>query len=211
MDRQSLQKNILEQPYQREQWQFVLREYFGVNKLLQIPQSVSLPANEIAQSAFELGQFTTTDGRLIGLFEVQLHENVYIERNRVSVRNLLRHVYRYDVDGALVVFTQLHKWRFSFVSEIRILDDQGNPVKKETEPKRFTYLLGQGESCRTAAERFEKLKGKSIHLNDLFDAFSVEKLNKEFFQQYKAHFEKFCDHLAENKTYRKLFLGSDKA
>lgn len=116
---------------------------------------------------------------------------------------MLRQVYKYDVDAALIVFVQNKKWRFSYVSEVRTEDG-----KKETEPKRYTYLFGKGESCRTAADRFDKLKGKPIYLNDLFDAFSVEKLNKDFFKSYKEFFEIFSNHLAANKNYRKIILGS---
>ncbi|NBP70912.1 MAG: hypothetical protein EBU52_19515, partial [Cytophagia bacterium] len=154
------------------------------------------------EDAVELGSFTTADEREVGIFEVKLQPQVWIERNRVGLRSLLRQVYKYDVDGALIVFQQDHKWRFSYVSEIRTEDG-----KKETEPKRYTYLFGKGESCRTAAERFDKLKGKPIHLNDLYDAFSVEKLNKDFFKTYKEFNEKFWKYLAEPKNgYRKLFI-----
>ncbi|MBK7447817.1 MAG: hypothetical protein IPJ45_17695 [Ignavibacteria bacterium] len=48
-------------------------------------------------------------------------------------------------------------------------------------------------------DRFDKLKGKPVYLNDLFEAFSVEKLNKEFFKSYKEHYEKFWKYLAADK------------
>src|SRR6185436_14286285 len=133
------------------------------------------------------------DERLVGVYEITLKEDAKTKLaiNKVGLRNLLRSVYKYDVDGALIVFVQGNKWRFSYVSEIRT--EEG---KKETEPKRYTYLFGKGESCRTAAERFDKLHGKPIYINDLFEAFSVDKLNKDFFKLYKEFFEKFSEHLA---------------
>lgn len=205
MDKKILQNSILEKAYQPEKWLDVMKEYFGVKKIHQIPQTITLPKNDIAESAIELGSFYTIDERLVGIYEVRLKPKAWLDKNRVGLRNLLRHVYKYDVDGALIVFFLDEKWRFSFVSEIRT--EEG---KKGTEPKRYTYLFGKGESCRTAAERFDKLKGKPIYLADLFDAFSVDKLNKDFFKSYKDFFEKFSAHLAENIDYRKKIVGSDK-
>lgn len=205
MDKKTLQSSILEKAYQPSTWLDVMKDYFGAKKFHQKPQTISLPNNDIAESAVELGSFYTADERLVGMYEVHLTPKAWLDKNRVGLRNLLRSVYKYDVDGALIVFVQGEKWRFSFVSEIRT--EEG---KKETEPKRYTYLFGEGESCRTAAERFDKLKGKPLYLADLFDAFSVEKLNKDFFKSYKEFFEKFSAHLAANSEYRKLFLGTKK-
>jgi len=203
MDKKKLQTDILEASYQPEQWLEVLKLYFGAKKFHQTPQPIILPSNDLAEMAAEIGSFYTADERLIGIYEVKLTEKAWISKNRVGLRNLLRQVYKYDVDGALIVFVQDSKWRFSYVSEIRT--EEG---KKETEPKRYTYLFGKGESCRTAAERFDKLQGKPIYLSDLFDAFSVDKLNKDFFKSYKEFFEKFSAHLASESKYRKLILGS---
>ncbi|GIV30469.1 MAG: hypothetical protein KatS3mg028_1535 [Bacteroidia bacterium] len=203
MDKKTLQNSILEKAYQPEKWLDVMKEYFGAKKFHQKPQPVSLPSNEIAHSAVELGSFYTADERIVGIYEVKLTDKALIERNRVGLRNLFKSIIRYDLDAALIVYIQAKKWRFSYVSEIRTAEG-----KKETEPKRYTYLFGEGESCRTAAERFDKLKGKPIYLNDLFEAFSVEKLNKDFFKTYKEFYEKFWKYLAAHKHYSKLL--SDK-
>lgn len=202
MDKRNLQHSILEAAYNRQVWLGVLKEFFGVRSLLQLPKEISIDKPK-AEYAVELGKFYTADEREVGIFEVKLLPNVWIERNRVGLRSLLRQVYKYNVDAALIVFVQGDKWRFSYVSEIRT--EEG---KKETEPKRYTYLFGKGETSRTAADRFDKLKGKPIYLNDLYEAFSVEKLNKEFFKTYKEFFERFSEHLADNKTYRKIILNS---
>jgi len=203
MDKKNLQTEILEASYQPEQWLEVLKLYFGAKKFHQTPQPIILPSNDLAEMASEIGSFYTADERLIGIYEVKLTAKAWISKNRVGLRNLLRQVYKYDVDGALIVFVQDDKWRFSYVSEIRTEDG-----KKETEPKRYTYLFGKGESCRTAAERFDKLKGKKFYLEDLYEAFSVEKLNNDFFKSYNEHYEKFWKYLANEKKYYKLLADT---
>lgn len=205
MDKKYLQSVILENKYNPQEWRKILQEYFSANKFHIIPKLINLPPNDIADSAVELGSFYTKDERLIGLYEVQLKQKPWIQVNRVGLRSLLKHVYKYDVDAALIVFVQDEKWRFSFVSEIGIKDG-----KKETEPKRYTYLFGKGETSRTGAERFDKLKGKDICISDLYDAFNVEKLNKEFFDTYKDFFLKGVKEITENKSFYELLIDKSQ-
>jgi len=176
-------KNIFESGFNLEVWQKLMKSLFNAKTIRQQPAQIILPSNEWAYDAVELGSTTTSDDRLIGFYIVYLKPGVRIEVNRVGLRGLLRNIYKYDVDGALIVFVQETKWRFSFVSEIRELDDEGRVTLKETEPKRYTYLFGKDEVCRTAAERFYLLNNKLFSLNDIREAFSVEKLNKDFYQE----------------------------
>jgi hypothetical protein len=209
MDKKYLQQNILSASYDRNTWTDVLKECFGVKRLHQNPTPILLSANDITDCAVELGSFDTADDRLVGIYEVKVKPNVWIEKNKVGLRNLLKQIYKYDVDGALIVFDQGDKWRFSYVSEINIVNESTNEIeKKVTEPKRYTYLFGNGESCRTAAERFYKIKDKPVFLDDLYDAFSVEKLNEDFFKSYKEYFEKGVSYLASNDGYYKLLIDN---
>lgn len=153
MDKLQL-KNILSSAYNRADWQAVMRGIFGARTLRQIPQPVILPPNELSQNAYELGSMETADERRIGIYEVHIKPSVQLERNKTGLRNLLRDIYKNDVDGALIVFVQGDKWRFSFVSEIGTTNAAGEWVRQETEPKRYTYLLGKDETIRTAARDF---------------------------------------------------------
>ncbi|HEX8639189.1 MAG TPA: hypothetical protein VF692_14060, partial [Pyrinomonadaceae bacterium] len=175
MDKKQLQENILEAKYDRSQWISILREWFGAKQLNQNPPPINRNTKDwenYVESAYELGRLFTDDGmREVGIFEVELTANPKIGINRVKLRSLLNNIYG-TVDGALIVFTQGDKWRFSYVSEILDRDTNDNVVSIKTEPKRFTYFFGDGENCRTAADRFDKLKGKPLALADLNEAFS---------------------------------------
>lgn len=61
-------------------------------------------------------------------------------------------------------------------------------VRNDTAPRRYTYLLGPNESCRTAAERFELLarKGSDATIADVRAAFDKEPLTREFFKRFEA-------------------------
>ena len=187
MDKTQLHK-ILSNPFNNSDWLEVLRNVFGAGQLLAQPKKIPLLDNDKAKAAFELGNFTTADDRIIGLYRIELMPDVWLERNKVGLRSLLRNVYKYDVDGAIIVFDQGEKWRLSFVSEIKVLNDEGEVIEQATEPKRYTYLLGQDEKVKTPSERLNKLAGKTLVLNDLLEAFSVEALNEEFYKIVAEYF-----------------------
>ncbi|MEO8574910.1 MAG: DNA modification methylase, partial [Pyrinomonadaceae bacterium] len=187
MDKRQLQE-ILSSEYQPVFWREVLTDVFGVRNLLKTPAPIRLPANEIADSAVELGSFDTSDDRIIGLYQINLKTEVAIGRKKVALRELLRKVYRNDVDGALVVFVDQYKWRLSFISEIRVIAKDGSVETKVTEPKRYTYLLGKGEKVKTPTDRLSLLVNKDISLEDIRTAFSVEALNKEFYDRVSKLF-----------------------
>ena len=183
-------KIIFENPYNQSDWLKVLKEVLGIKNILIRPQEIDTINNEWDAKGFELGNFETVEGRLVGVYEVQIGENIKLERNKVGLRNLLKPIYNNDVDAALVVFNQGSQWRFSYVSEIRIKNKEtGKREKKTTDPKRYTYLFGRGRKCRTAAERFAKiyqhynLFGGAVKLEEIENAFSVESLTKLFYRE----------------------------
>ncbi|MDX2047591.1 MAG: TaqI-like C-terminal specificity domain-containing protein [Chitinophagaceae bacterium] len=61
--------------------------------------------------------------------------------------------------------------------------------------------MGEGERCKTAADRFTKLRtttdlfGEGITLKAIEDAFSVDKLSKTFFDEYRRHYGRFTKYL----------------
>ena len=188
MDKKTLQ-SILSKPFELSDWRNLLTAVFGVKNFLTKPSEIPLSSNKKAESAFELGSFNTADDRIIGLYLVKVKPEVWLERNKVGLRELLRSVYKYDVDGALIVFEQADKWRLSFVSEIRTFDEEGNIAKKITEPKRYTYLLGKGEKTKTPVDRLFAFRGKKLYLEDIRNLFSVSTLTKEFYNELFKWYE----------------------
>lgn len=195
-------KTIFENKYDRNEWIKVLRENFGLKEVF-IPRSAKIEAEQnVASEYFVIGRLITKDEREIGIYEVPVSSAVKIERNKVGLRNLLKEVYANDVDAAFVVFDQKKKWRFSYVSEISVRNKEtGKREKKKTDPKRYTYLMGEGERCKTAADRFTRLRttndlfGEGVTLKSIEDAFSVEKLSKNFFDEYRQHYGYFTKYL----------------
>jgi len=86
-------RSILSDKYDLASWRQVLTEVFGATGLFQQPKPITLPANDLAESSSELGSFKTSDDRLVGLYQIDLKDNVRIGQNRVGLRKLLRNIY----------------------------------------------------------------------------------------------------------------------
>lgn len=183
-------KDIFESEYHPENWRRVLIEVFGIKNFHIKPQTIGTVPNDWEAKGYELGSFASIEGRLVGVYEVQINDSVKLQYNKVGLRNLLKPIYNEAVDAALVVFNQGKRWRFSYVSEIRVTNKEtGKREKKITDPKRYTYLFGEGQKCRTPAERFAKIQqqynlfGGGVKLEEIEKAFSVDSLTKDFYKE----------------------------
>lgn len=202
-------RHILESPYDRKVWKGFLQTQFTNNKLNAEDRVISLSDKTLSKQCLSLGNYEINEYTKIGIFEVELNEKVNITRNRVALRNLLKDL-TIQVAGAMVVFVQGDKWRFSYISKRKVKNTATNEIQdKETAPKRYTYLFGKNEKALTAAIRFDKLIQKQqenifqfLTLDDFEEAFSVEKLSKEFFKNYKEAYEDFVQFLT-GKRYGK--------
>lgn len=205
-------RQILESPYDRSIWKNFLQTQFTNNKLNAEDRKISLSDNPISKECLSLGFYEIDDYTKIGIFEIELSPKVNLARNRVQLRNLLKDITK-QMAGAMVVFVQGEQWRFSYISKRKFHNKDTNTIEdKETAPKRYTYLFGKGEKALTAAQNFDKLIQKQkgnlydlLSLDDFEDAFSVDKLGKEFFKNYKEIYEDFVEYIT---GYRYVKKGS---
>lgn len=207
-------EQILKSPYDSDNWKDVLRSLFSGKDVIYSTSRadvVESAKHEIANSIIEIGSQILSDKKIIRFYDVELIQGKHVSKNRVELRNLLHdRIVPGDTDAILVCFhTPSDKdWRLTFISKSIYWDEDFTRQKEETHPKRYTYVLGEDESIRTALNQFEGLFHAPINIKRIIDAFSVEKLNKEFFTQYKKHYVDFWKFVANpTNDYRKLFSG----
>ena len=184
-------RSIIESSYNRHNWLELLNDIFHHNvEFRQEPLSVPVD-KDMAKDALYLGQITLHDGHTLAVYEVELSDRVVIERNRAAIRNLLVSNWRGGYDGALMFCYRKNEsiLRFTYVSESWAFDKQGDYKKLSTDTKRYTYLLGEGRGCRTAVDQFKTLRDSKQTLKDVTDAFSVEALTKQFYQDLFEWYE----------------------
>jgi hypothetical protein len=196
-------RQIFQQPFNQEGWQNMLRHYFHASELKAERERIDDTPDD--EKGYYLGAIDTTDNYRIGLFYYQIqHGNV--ARKRVGLRNLVKSFINPnwgEFDAALVVFDSGSVWRLSFVCDIK---------GENTASKRFTYVFGESDNYyNTPVGRFDALQRNGISFENIKDAFSVERLNKDFFNGYKDRYMKFLKHInddtKENRDYVKKLLG----
>ncbi len=211
---QAYLKNILSAKFDFDIWKDLLYKIFPK---VEVFTSVAKIADSHVKDGGHVGNIRLDDGRSLAIFRFEVTDNVQISRNRKSLRDIAaKYVDQGLIHGALVFYYSQNQddYRLTFIAKQTYFNESGELVKKETAPKRYTFLLGKNEPCTTAASRLIELANKknygSIYLTDVTDAFSVERLNKEFFNGYKAQYKKFVDTLSDTKQHRdyvKKLLG----
>lgn len=190
-------KARLEKDYKRAEWTTLLDSLFNADtrrtEWYARPQAEPLgtkAAEYCAKSITELGKIKLTGNKVVAVYECEVHKAT-ISKMRVGLRRLMKDKIIPGIHDA--VFAVFHspdqrEWRFTFVSKHEKLDEEsGGTINVETDPKRYTYVFGSNQSCRTAAIRFETLQ-REASLQKVENAFKVAPLFKDFYSDYKAVF-----------------------
>ena len=87
-------------------------------------------------------------------------------------------------------------YRISYVKYDKKVNENYEVKKDLSDPKRFTYLLGEGAKVKTAQSRLNKEAFSSV--KKIEEAFSVEPVNKEFYKGIKISFDKIYKDVLKN-------------
>lgn len=154
-----------------------------------------------------LGKYADKNNEKIEVLWVSLKKDTSLDRARTVQRNFVAWYLNGGRGGelrknALVAFynEDRNDWRFSFVKldTALIQDDKGKIkiVNNFTPAKRFSFLVGEFEPNHTAQSRLVSLLEKDYPtLDEIEEAFNVEKVSKEFFENYKELFLQLTEDL----------------
>ncbi|MFC2128308.1 Eco57I restriction-modification methylase domain-containing protein [Bacteroidota bacterium] len=154
-----------------------------------------------------IGKYTDPDGEALDVLIVEVKSVFKLERARTTLRNfVIKHLCKFEKDYALVAFYSKEDggadWRFSFIKleHQSYLDEEKQKVKtrKEFTPaKRYSFLVGEYEKAYTAKNQLLPLLqnvSSNPTVEELENAFSIEKVTDEFFAQYKDLYVKLFEH-----------------
>jgi len=158
-----------------------------------------------------IGKYEDSYGKKIDVLIVNLLKTPSLERARSKQRNFVAKYLKGSrgnelKDGALVAFVSPDEqdWRFSFVKMEYKFDTtkKGQPrIKEEFTPaRRYSFLVGENEGSHTAQSKLLPILEKTDSdptLADIEDAFNIEKVTKEFFDNYRSLFHEIKDALDE--------------
>ena len=165
----------------------------------QLPQGF----RDTVHSYTRLGTYRDPQGDVLDVVVVNLKQQGSLDRARTRQRNLMAHyLNKRSKDAVLVAYItdDLEDWRFSFVKlayQTEITDKGTVKVEKEFTPaRRYSFLVGEHEPNHTAQKQLSDLlmSEGQLTITQIEDAFNIESVTKEFFEDYKSLFL----HIKEN-------------
>ena len=159
----------------------IVHNIFGCNDIATRPEQ--LPSSSDGDQNYFIGRMVDTEGRELGFFYTRVADGSDVRRKRVGLRKLIQPYLKYEVDAAIAIFDDGSHWRLSYICDMK---------EGVTAAKRYSYILGDSQGqYKTPLERLSKVASKSgrFVLNDLKEAFSVDALSKEFFDEYHRHYD----------------------
>ncbi len=204
---QRLVRSTLKAPFDRERYQRFIRELCNgfddakAHNML-VPEAFAAHV----KSCQRLGTFISPDEELADVLVVHLTESWKLERSRTALRDFVAHKLKRGEgsdnaykEAGLIAFVapDAQSWRFSYVRmeyETK-RDPKTGKIKAEerlTPARRYSYRVGAEEECHTAQTRFLPLLQNTTAkptLAQIEEAFSVESVTKEFFNEYARLFK----------------------
>ena len=185
-------RRLFQSKFNLSQWQMLLRDYFQADKIRKSPEPLEEDAED--REGYYLGNMTTTDHFNLGFFFYEM-KDVSVLRRKVGLRNLVKPYLRFGIDAALAVFTDGKFWRLSLVCDL---------AEEATNTKRFTYVFGDEKAFyKTPIQRFNVLQKNASSFQAIKNAFSVEALSDDFFEEYRKQYADFVKFLTGKKYVKK--------
>ncbi|WP_187107542.1 Eco57I restriction-modification methylase domain-containing protein [Fusobacterium ulcerans] len=138
----------------------------------------------------EIAEYVDNDKNKIYILAVKIKEEKDPVKARIKQREFIANILRERKKrGALVAFynENYDYWRISVIKLDYEFTAKG--IKEDLTPaKRLSYVVGEGEACKTAKDQFYtlfSLKEDSVTLNQLEEIFALEKVTNDFFKEYK--------------------------
>ena len=184
-----------------------VKELFNNFEISQRSWTVWQEYEDYIESYQLLGSYTDNNKKVIDVLSVKLKRTGSVDRARTMQRNFVaKYLSNGEKDAALVAFygDDPQDWRFSFVKmEYQLLKDvdgKVKPIKELTPAKRYSFLVGINEPNHTCKGQFiSLLMEEEINptLEAIESAFSIDKVTKEFFLEYKGLYTRLKDALDE--------------
>ena len=209
-------ETILRSPYDIKNYVDLVREIFP-NVRIVAPEKLNKEFSNFSshiEGSAHVGTFQTPDKKKIIVMAVQLKKAGYVENSRSTHRSFAKKLIENgNADAAFIAFYTKDdpKWRLSLVRldyEMKIENGRLKTAENLTPAKRYSYLVGKDEPCHTAISQFERFITDSAAnpehptLDDLENAFSVEKVTDEFFNLYCEKFHQLREQLEAIEDFR---------
>lgn len=174
---------ILNEPFSKESLNNFLKDFLPDYQLDE--RSVRTPDKSILTEVTQLG---TSRKAEVTVLEAECEETD--TNRRIAITQAAFKVLReHSIRNAIIAFHDgADQWRLSLLTSTLEIKD-GKVVKKDSNPRRYSYLLGVGAKTVTPYKYLVE-KGKIEDIKQLQERFSVEVVNKQFYASVADLFTK---------------------
>ena len=167
-------RSLFQSSFNLADWQVFLQDFFNAQEIRKTPELINESDDD---SGYFLGTLNSTDHFRIGLFWYTISKGSVVHK-KVGLNQLVKSFVNPrwgEFDAAIAVFSENNNWRLSLICNIK---------EEQMSPKRYTYLFGESNNLyNTPVSRFLFLKEKGISFENIKNAFSVEALTKQFYNE----------------------------
>lgn len=202
-------ESVLTSPFNNDSFVGFVREFLNNVELI-APTKYNKEYSNFSfyvDGYYHIGNYISDDNDKIAIFSVCLNRGDTVERARSMQRNFVKPlIEKGGCAGAIVAFftkDEPDKWRLSFI-RMDYEFSMGKVKEKLTPAKRYSYLVGKGEPCHTAKQRLYPIfmdDNTNPGVDELEEAFSVEKVTNEFFNLYKEKYIQLKEYLESNEEF----------
>lgn len=174
---------ILDKPYNKELFDTFLKAFLPDYQKDERP--VRTPDSSILTRVTQLGA-----SREVGITVLEAECEETDSKRRIAITQAAFKVLRdHSIRNAIVAFHDCNsQWRLSLLTSTLEIRD-GKVVKKDSNPRRYSYLLGVGAKTVTPYKYLVE-KGRVENIEQLQERFSVEVVNKQFYASVADLFTK---------------------
>jgi hypothetical protein len=215
---QDLINDVLQHKFNREKFSHLIRNLlndFEARDNHYIGNYIPDPYREHIHQYWRIGKYVSPTNDELDIFIVEVKSPSKLNTARTSLRNFaIKCLDTFGKDYSLIAFYAKDNngdngedWRFSYIKReyTTHLNEQGKvKTKTDTLPaRRYSFLVGEHENSYTARKQLLPLLTDSVKptLEAIEQAFSIEKVTNEFFQQYKELYIKLSEHLATQALF----------
>jgi len=155
---------------------------------------------------YTIAKYTDSEDNNLIVLAVELKKDSSIDRARSMQRNFISKILdANNMEAAIVAFYTENdpSWRLSFVRLDYSFKETGIALDL-TPARRYSYLLGENEPNNTAQAQLLPIFEDDRHnptLDEIENAFSVEKVTKDFFSLYEDKYFSLKEYLENDSAF----------
>ncbi len=201
-------KDTFEKQFSIERFKKFTREFFNEPEMLPEGRRTGIWKEYLnhINSYYTVARYTDNDNNNLIVLAVELKKDSSIDRARSMQRNFISKVLdENNMEAAIVAFYTENdpSWRLSLVRLDYSFKETGISLEL-TPARRYSYLLGKNEPNITAQAQLLPIFENDRHnptLDEIENAFSVEKVTKDFYSLYEEKYFSLKEYLEADPAF----------